>query len=111
MAERNRISRKKALSMEEVMADYIREMRLASGMNTHLVFKAWDEASGAAEYTLRKFYRDGVLTVTLSSSMVRSALYFQRADLVRRINGIVGKDPLFTVEDGRTSFVKELILK
>ena len=97
--------------MEEVMADYIREMRLASGMNTHLVFKAWDEASGAAEYTLRKFYRDGVLTVTLSSSMVRSALYFQRADLVRRINGIVGKDPLFTVEDGRTSFVKELILK
>ena len=111
MMDANRISRKKALSMEEVVDIYIREMKLSSGLNTQLVFKAWNEVSGAGKYTLRKFYRDGVLTITLSSSMVRNTLFFQRDTLVKRINEYLEKDTLFTTDDARVSFVKELILK
>ena len=111
MTDGNRISRKNALSMKEVVDIYIREMKLSSGLNTQIVFKAWNEVSGAGQYTLRRFYRDGVLTITLSSSMVRNTLFFQRETLVKRINEYLEKDSLFMKDDARVSFVKELILK
>ena len=106
-----RLARKKALSMEEVISQYIKEMKLSSGLNTQRIFSAWDDASGAAQFTLKKFFRDGKLYITLSSSVVRNQLSFQKDALVEKINGILQKDELFIKDDERVSFVKELILK
>ena len=106
-----RIHRKKALSMDEVVEMYIREMKLSSGLNTQRILDAWDQVSGMGGYTLRKYYRGGTLYVTLSSSMVRNQLWFQREELVSRINEVLSKDPLFTVDDSKVGYVKELVLK
>lgn len=106
-----RMTRKKALSMEEVVAMYIKSMKISSGLNTQCIFSAWDEASGAAPFTLRKFFRDGKLYVTLNSSVVRNQLSFQKDALVEKINGILAKNDLFSEEDSRVGFVQELILK
>ncbi|MBQ5944150.1 MAG: DUF721 domain-containing protein [Bacteroidales bacterium] len=106
-----RINRKKALSMEEVVGMYIREMKIASGLNTQRIFEAWDKASGLGQYTLRRFFRNGTLYVTMSSSMIRSQLMFQREFLVGRINEILAEDPLFTGDDSRVGYVRELVLK
>ena len=106
-----RINRKKALSMEEVVEMYIREMKIASGLNTQRVFDAWDKASGLEQYTLRRYFRNGTLYVTISSSMVRSQLLFQKDALVARINEILSEDPLFTSDDPRVGYVKDLVLK
>jgi hypothetical protein len=106
-----RIARKKALSMDELVRMYIESMRLAPALNTRRIFAAWDEASGAGPYTLRRFFRDGRLYITLSSSVVRNQLSFQSQALVEKMNAILSKDELFARDDTRVSFVKELILK
>ena len=69
-----RITRKRAMSMEELVPLYIKSMKLSAGLNTHRIFAAWDEASGAAGYTLKRFFRDGKLYITLNSSVVRNHL-------------------------------------
>lgn len=104
------LRKKKCIGMEEAMEMYIREMKLASGLNTQRVFKAWDQASGAAGHTIGRFYRDGKLYITLSSSVVRSQLYFQKKALRESINEILKQDSLFTKDD-KVSYVKEIILK
>ena len=43
----NRIGRKDALGMQELISQYIREMKLASGFNRQRIFEAWDVVSGA----------------------------------------------------------------
>jgi len=101
--------RKKAITIAEAMMEYIRQAKLASGLNTRCIFKAWDEASGASSYTLKRFFRDGKLYVTLSSSVVRSQLSIQNRLLVEKINGILKENELFTPGENHT--VKELILK
>jgi hypothetical protein len=35
---------------------------------------AWDQASGAAPYTIKRYFRDGKLFITLSSSVLCSQL-------------------------------------
>lgn len=106
-----KVARKTALPMEELMTMYIKSMKLTSGLNTKRVFSAWDEASGAAEFTLKRFFRDKKLYITLNSSVVRSQLYFQKDALLEKINAILRADALFTAENREGNFVDELILK
>ena len=54
----NGIRRKEAVGMEALIADYIKEMKLEAGLNRQRVFEAWDTVSGAAAYTVDRFYRD-----------------------------------------------------
>jgi len=105
----NRIPRKKAITIAEAMMDFIRQAKLAPGLNTRCIFNAWDEASGASSYTLKRFFRDGKLYVTLSSSVVKSQLSMQNRLLVEKINGILKENELFT--PGENYKVRELILK
>ena len=97
--------------MEEVVDMFIRDLKLSTGLNTQCVFRAWDNASGAANYTVRRFFRDGKLYITLNSSALRSMLFLQKAALVDKMNILLNQDPLFTKDDKRASYVKEIILK
>ena len=74
----NRLRRKDAVGMEQLVQDYIREMKIASGINRQRAMEAWNKVSGAARYTLDIFLDKGVMYVTLNSSMARNQLYFQR---------------------------------
>jgi len=105
----SRVARKTALPLEEVIHEFIRTSHLTPGLNTRRIFAAWDTASGAGRYTVRRFYRDGKLYITVDSSVVRSQLSFQRAALIEKINALLAQDELFT-GDG-TDAVRELILK
>ena len=105
------IHRKEAIGMDQVVRQYIQSMKLTAGLNTQRVFAAWDACSGAEAYTLKRFFRGGKLYITLSSSVIRSQLYFQRDVLVEKMNSFLAKDDLFTGEDPTVGYVKELILK
>lgn len=107
----NRINRKNAVTMEEAVLEFLKSTHLASQHNTHLVFKAWDEASGAEKYTLKKYFRDGKLYITLSSSVVCSQLQFRKQDILDRINSLLESDPLFIADDRFAGKVQQLILK
>ncbi|MBQ6287287.1 MAG: DUF721 domain-containing protein [Bacteroidales bacterium] len=105
------VPRKEALGMDEMVPMFIRALRLESGLNTHRVFAAWDAVSGVKDYTIRKFYRDGKLFITLSSSMVRTHLEFQKPALLTALNAFLEKDDLFSADNDKVGFVKEIILK
>ena len=109
--ESYRIHRKQALSMEEAIDQYIRSMKLAAGLNTQRVFAAWDEASGADASTLRRYYRDGVLHVSLASSVLRFELGLQKAQLIDRMNAWLMQDDLFVKDDPKVGLVKDIVLK
>lgn len=107
----SKVPRKTAITIEEALKACLRQNRLTAGLNTQRIFSAWDEASGAGTYSVRKFFRDGKLYITVSSSVVRSQLLFQKAALIEKINAILMDDILFDREDKAVGLVKELVLK
>lgn len=111
MGEGNRIGRKQAQGMTELVMQYIREMKLTTGFNTHRIFEAWDAVSGASRYTVSRFYRDGMLYCTISSSVVRNQLYFQRDVLVQKLNEYLDNDDMVIRDRVDGPIVKELILR
>ena len=107
----SRVARKTAVSLSEAIQEYLKVAKLSAGLNTQRIFAAWDAASGAGRYTVRRFFRDGKLYITVDSSVVRSQLSFQRDALLKKINALLAEDSLFTRDDARVGFVRELILK
>ena len=107
----SRVARKTAVPLSDLIREYIRTSRLSSGLNTQRIFAAWDAASGAGRYTVRRFFRDGKLYITVDSSVVRSQLSFQRDALLEKINALLAQDELFTRDGAPEGVVKELILK
>lgn len=105
------LKRKTAYDMQEIVRMYIRAMKLSSGLNRQCIFRAWEDASGAGNYTLKKFYRDGKLYITVSSSVIRNQLYFQKDVLVEKMNEMLSGNELFTSDGNCTAYIKELILK
>ncbi len=97
--------------MDEIVHQYIKSMKLAAGLNTQRIFAAWDACSGAAPFTLRRFFRDGKLYITLDSSVTRSQLYFQKDILIEKMNAFLSQDELFTEDNHTVSYIKDLILK
>ena len=106
-----RIHRKDAVGMDEIVSQYIKSMKLAAGLNTQRIFAAWDACSGAAPFTLRRFFRSGKLYITLNSSVIRNQLYFQRDVLVEKMNAFLSQDTLFARDNRSVGFITELILK
>ena len=111
MADPVRIHRKEPMGMDALVKEYIKSMNLSAGLNTQRIFAAWDACSGAAPFTLKRFFRGGKLYITLSSSVLRNQLYFQKAELMEKMNAFLSKDELFTQDDRTVSFIEELILR
>ena len=107
----NRIGRKDAQGMEELISQYIREMKLAAGLGRQHVYDAWMWVSGASAYTVDLTFRNGVLYCTLSSSVVRNRLYFRKAELLRMLNECLEKDPVMMSGDNPGTMVRDLILR
>ena len=105
------IRRKEALTMEEVVEEFIKSAKLASGLNTQRVFAAWDDCSGAGPYTLKRYFRSGTLYITLNSSVIRNQLLFQKEALIEKMNATLSGDPLFTSDNKTAGYVKELVLR
>ena len=105
------VRRKEALTMEEVIEEYIKSAKIASGLNTQRIFAAWDDCSGAGPFTLKRYFRSGTLYVTLSSSVIRNQLSFQKAALIEKMNATLAGDRLFTADNRTVGFVKELVLR
>lgn len=111
MPEPVRIHRKEAVGMDQVVEQFIRQMKITAGLNTQRIFEAWDACSGAAPFTLKRFYRDGKLYITLNSSVVRSQLFLQKDLLIEKMNAFLQEDSLFVKDYAKVGFIQQLILK
>lgn len=97
--------------MTELVAQYIREMKLSAGFNCQRVYEAWDVVSGASRYTVGHYFKDGMLYCTISSSVVRNQLYFQRDILLKKINEYLDNDELLVRDGIKGPVVRNLILR
>lgn len=104
------MDRKQAVSLGDALPQLLRSMHLASGMNMHVIFSAWDKVTGAGPYTLSRYLKNGVLYCSISSSVVRSQLYLNRDAIVEAINREVLAEPLYTSKDDKAP-LKSLILR
>lgn len=109
--ENTRLSRRDACSMDELITLYIKEMKLASGLNRQRIFTAWDEVSGASAYTVNRYLKDNILYCSISSSVIRSRLYFQRDIILQKMNEFLRNDSLFVKDEGKNDFVKDIVLR
>ena len=107
----NKLPFRKAVGMNTLIREVLKEGRMAEAFNSRCIFSAWDLASGAAEITVRRYFRDGKLYITLSSSVVRSQLHFQQDLLLQKINSIARNDEFFTDTESVKGPVTQLILK
>lgn len=87
-----KIERQNAEPLSNALALFVARNHLGSGLLRHAVFNAWDKASGAGRLSANKFLKDGVLYVTLTSSVVRSTLNIQLDDILVRLNRILDED-------------------
>lgn len=107
-SRQNRMRRQEAVGMEDLVNQFIRDMKLSSGLDKVRAAAAWNAVSGAEAYTLEVRLDRGVMTCTLSSSVVRNQLYFRSQELIRRLNERLAQDELFA---GKDDIVKKLILR
>ena len=107
----NKLPFRRAVGMNTLIREVLKEGRMAEAFNSRCIFRAWDLASGAAEFTVRRYFRDGKLYITLSSSVVRSQLHFQQDVLLQKINSIARNDEFFTDTESVKGPVTQLILK
>ena len=93
-SRKNGLRRQEAVGMEELVRQFVRDMRLTAGLDRQRVSDAWAAVSGAGRYTLDVSYDKGVMVCAISSSVVRNQLYFQRDSLLSRINEYLASDGL-----------------
>ena len=85
-----------------ILKEFIKQEQLEDGLERLRIFKTWDLIVGdtGARATTNKFFRDGVLYCTISSSIIRTQLFYRREDIVSMMNKMLNGD-----------VVKKLILK
>ena len=106
----NALRRRNAVGMDELVEEFIREMKLASGISRQRVREAWNVVSGAGNYTIDVQIVNGVMYCNMASSMVRSQLYFQKDVILAQINEYLKNDVLY-VKNGDNSYIKDIVLK
>ena len=109
-SRKNSLRRQEAVRMEELVIQFIRDMKLSSGLGKQRACEAWAKVSGAGRYTLDVNFDKGVMVCVISSSVVRNQLYFQRDRLLKGLNEHLASDELLA---GSVSgdVVKTLILR
>ncbi len=106
------LRRREAVRLGSMLRLFLRDAGLTTGWNSNRVYMAWDSVSGVAAYTIGKNFVGGVLYCALSSSVVRSQLYFQRDLLLKNLNRALRADTMFygLPADGSDP-VKSVVLK
>lgn len=96
--------------MEELVSQFIRDMKLSAGLGKQRACDAWTKVSGAGRYTLDVNFDKGVMVCVISSSVVRNQLYFQREKLLKSLNEHLASDELLA-GSAEGDIVKALILR
>lgn len=93
--------------------DILSDMHLLDGLRRQTVFNAWNEVSGAGRYTVGMFLSDGILYVSMSSSVVRSQLSFQLDGILMAMNRQLAADKVFVNFYGGNPHnpVRKIVLK
>ena len=110
-SRKNSLRRQEAVGMDELVNQFIKDMKLSSGLGKQRACEAWTKVSGAGRYTLDVSFEKGVMVCVISSSVVRNQLYFQRDRLLKGLNDLLASDELLSGTASQGDIVKTLILR
>ena len=74
--------------IKAIIEEFIKEERLEEGLGRARLFKAWDLVVGevGAKATTNKYFKEGVLYCTISSSIIRTQMYYRKEDIMAHMN-------------------------
>lgn len=81
-------------SIGEALKEYIKEVNLSESFKKFEIYEAWEKAVGEqiSRYTINLFFNQGILYVTLSSSIIRNQVYYNLDGIRLKINQLMGSE-------------------
>ena len=88
------MKRTEAKNIGQIINDLLKQENLDVALDEHRASALWPQivGDGINRYTIRRFVKDGVMTVYLSSSSLANELMLSRDTLIQRINEALGRD-------------------
>lgn len=88
------MKRTEARNIGQIISDVLQREHLDVALDEHRASALWPEivGDGINRYTIRRYVKDGVMTVHLSSASLANELMLNRASIIRRINEALGRE-------------------
>jgi predicted nucleic acid-binding Zn ribbon protein len=86
--------KKNAQSLGEILDEFIKSQHLDEKLYETRLLNSYPQVvgSGIAAHTKRLYIKDGILYVSLDSSVIRNEMQLMRQNLISRLNGNIGHD-------------------
>jgi len=88
------MKRTEARDIGQIINDVLKRENLDVALDEHRASALWPQivGDGINRYTIRRFVKDGVMTVYLSSAALKSELMLNREGIIQRINEALGRE-------------------
>ncbi len=88
------MKRTEARNVGQIINDLLKKENLDIALDEHRASALWPHivGDGINRYTVRRYVKDGVMTVHLSSASLANELMLNRATIIQRINQALGRD-------------------
>ena len=88
------MKRTEAKNIGQIINDLLKKENLDIALDEHRASVLWPQivGDGINRYTIKRYVKDGVMTVHLSSASLANELMLNRASIIQRINEALGRD-------------------
>lgn len=88
------MKRTEARSIGQIINDVLRKENLDVALDEHRACALWPQivGDGINRYTIKRYVKDGVMTVHLSSASLANELMLNRERIIANINKAIGRD-------------------
>ena len=88
------MKRVEAKNVGQIISDLLKKENLDVALDEHRASALWPQivGDGINRYTIKRYVKDGVMTVHLSSASLKGELMLIRANIIQRINEALGRD-------------------
>ena len=88
------MKRTEAKNIGEIINDLLKRENLDVALDEHRASALWPQIVGDSinRYTVRRYVKNGVMTVHMSSASLANELMLNRATLIARINEALGRN-------------------
>jgi predicted nucleic acid-binding Zn ribbon protein len=88
------MKRTEAKNIGQIINDLLKQENLDVELDEHRASALWPQivGDGINRYTIRRYVKDGVMTVHLSSASLANELMLNRDSIIQRINEALGRE-------------------
>lgn len=88
------MKRTEARNIGQIINDVLKRENLDVALDEHRASALWPQivGDGINRYTIKRYVKDGVMTVHLTSASLANELMLNRERIIARINATIGRD-------------------